>query len=312
MGDLIERLSGTIPTGGLRDAMADVLHDPHLRLAFPLGGGWVDEAGAQVSAPEQTTSSGSSRIELDGRTLAVIGHDPAIDERLIAAVGAATAMTLENARLHAEVRAQLEEVRASRARIVGSADAERRRIERDLHDGAQQRLLTLSFRLRAAIKRSADVDPALHEDLAEADDELRHAIEELRNLARGIHPTILTDEGLGPALGSLVDRAPMPVQLTSVPDRRLPSPIEAAAYFVVAEALTNAARHAGTSAEVSASLSDGNLIVRVSDEGPGGADGRLGSGLRGLADRVEAVDGRLTIDSPAGQGTRVIAEFPCG
>ena len=312
VGDLIERLSGTIPTGGLRDAMADVLHDPDLRLAFPLADGWVDEAGAQVWAPERTTSSGSSRIEVDGRTLAVIGHDPAIDERLIAAVGAATAMALENARLHAEVRAQLEEVRASRARIVGAADAERRRIERDLHDGAQQRLLTLSFRLRAAMKRSAGVDPALHEDLAEADDELRHAIEELRNLARGIHPTILTDEGLGPALGSLVDRAPMPVRITSVPDRRLPSPIEAAAYFVVAEALTNAARHAGTPVEVFASMADGSLVVRVSDDGPGGADERLGSGLRGLADRVEAVDGRLTIDSPAGGGTRVIAEFPCG
>ena len=242
----------------------------------------------------------------------MIGHDPAIDERLIAAVGAATAMALENARLHAEVRAQLEEVRASRARIVGSADAERRRIERDLHDGAQQRLLTLSFRLRAAMKRSGDVDPALHADLAEADDELRHAIEELRNLARGIHPTVLTDEGLGPALGSLVDRAPMPVQITAVPDGRLPSPIEAAAYFVVAEALTNAARHAGTPVEVSASVCARDSIVRVSDTGPGGADERLGSGLRGLADRVEAVGGRLTIEQPRRRGTRLIAEFPCG
>jgi signal transduction histidine kinase len=311
VGDLIERLSTPIPTGGLRDAMADVLHDPDLRVALPLGKAWVDEAGATVPDPLRDGAMGSTRIVRDGRTLAVIGHDPAIDEGLIAAAGAATAMALENARLHAEVRARLEEVRASRARIVDAADAERRRIERDLHDGAQQRLLTLSFRLRAAMRRTDGVDAALAGDLAQADEELRGAIEELRDLARGIHPAILTDEGLGPALGSLADRAPMPVHITATPGRRLPPPIEAAAYFVVAEGLTNAARHAGTPVDVSAQVHGGRLVVRVSDDGPGGADGRSGSGLRGLADRVEAVDGSLTIDSHVGTGTCLTAEFPC-
>lgn len=309
VGGLIERLSGPIPTGGLRDALADVLHDPDLRLAFPLGDGWVDEAGASVADPGD--GAGVSRIAHEGRSLAVILHDPAIDDGLVAAAGAATAMALENARLHAEVRSQLEEVRASRARIVDAADAERRRIERDLHDGAQQRLLALSFTLRGAIRRSAEVDPSLAAALGEADHELRGALEELRDLARGIHPAILTDEGLGPALGSLAERAPMPVRVTVLPDRRLSPPIEAAAYFVVAEALTNAARHAGTAVDVTASLANDRLTIRVRDEGPGGADER-GGGLRGLADRVAAVEGRLTIESTPGTGTIVMAEFPCG
>ena len=290
--------------------MADVLHDPDLSLWLPVDGRWVDEAGANVPDADLAPGPGLSRIDRAGRTLAVINHDPAIDPRLIDAAGAAAAMALDNARLHAELQTRLEEVRASRSRIVEATDAARRQIERDLHDGAQQRLLAVSFRLRAAQRRTDAVDPA-RLDLAEADDELRGAIEELRNLARGIHPVILTDEGLGPAVEALADRAPMPVEMTSTLDRRLPAPIEAAAYFVVAEGLTNAARHAGTPVEVAIDLRDGCLVVRVRDDGPGGADSAHGSGLRGLADRVEAVDGRLTIESAFGAGTTLAAEFPC-
>ena len=311
MGDLIARLSGPIPTGGLRDAMADVLHDPGLRLWLPVAGGWVDEAGARIPELELSPGPGLSRIERGGHTLAVIRHDPAIDRHLIDAAGAATAMALDNARLHAELRTRLEEVRASRSRLVEATDAERRRIERDLHDGAQQRLLAVSFRLRGALRQTGPADSALS-DLAEAEAELRGAIEELRNLARGIHPVILTDEGLGPALGSLADRAPMPVRITSTLARRWPAPIEAAAYFVVAEGLTNAARYAATPVEVTVEVRAGRLVVRVRDDGPGGAEHAQGSGLRGLTDRVEAVNGRLTIQSPRGGGTTLTAEFPCG
>ena len=185
VGDLIERLSGTSRRAGSATRWRTCFTIPDLRLAFPSRIA-VDEAGAEVPAPERIVL-GLVAHRVDGRTLAVIGHDPAIDGRLIAAVGAATAMALKNARLHAEVREQLEEVRASRARIVGSADAERRRIERDLHDGAQQRLLTLSFRLRAAMKRSRDVDPALREDLAEPTVSCGTRSRS-PNLARGIHP----------------------------------------------------------------------------------------------------------------------------
>ena len=309
IGDLVERLSQPIPAGGLRDAMAEVLHDPHLRLLFPLGEGWVDEAGRPLAEPEGA-GSGVTRIERDGHTLAVVQHDPAIDRAVIAAAGAATAMALDNARLHAELRAHLEEVRASRARIVTATDLERRRIERDLHDGAQQRLLALSFRLRAA-QRHGTGDPALMADLGEAEAELRGAIEELRNLARGIHPVILTDEGLLPALEALADRAPLPVTITTTLSSRLPAAVEGAAYFVVAESLTNAARYAASPVVVRVEVHAGCLFVSVSDDGPGGADSSRGSGLRGLADRVEAVDGRLTVASPPGAGTTVTAEVPC-
>lgn len=310
VGDLVERLSHPIPAGGLRAAMADVLHDPQLRLLFPLADAWVDEGGRPVADPVATAGAGVSRIERDGRTLAVVHHDPAIDRAVIAAAGAATAMALDNARLHAELRARLEEVRASRSRIVKATDLERRRIERDLHDGAQQRLLALSFRLRAA-RRHGATDSALMADLDEAESELRGAIEELRNLARGIHPVLLTDEGLLPALEALADRAPLPVTISTTLKARPPPAVEGAAYFVVAESLTNAARYAATPVDVRVELRAGCLVVSVIDEGPGGADSSRGSGLRGLADRVEAVDGRLTVTSPRGAGTTVTAELPC-
>jgi signal transduction histidine kinase len=202
-------------------------------------------------------------------------------------------------------------MRASRARIVEAADDARRKLERDLHDGAQQRLVELGIQLRMA-RAKIDSDPMeAAEFLDGAVDALTEATAELRELARGIHPVVLTEGGLRPALAALVDRSNIPAKLTEVPDRRFPPGVEAAAYFVVAEALTNAARYSDAgSVEVQATQQDGRLRVVVTDDGRGEAD-LLGSGVRGIADRVAAVDGSLSVRSPAGRGTIVRAEIPC-
>jgi signal transduction histidine kinase len=201
------------------------------------------------------------------------------------------------------------ELRASRARIVEAGDAERRRLERDLHDGAQSRLVALALLLRSA-RRRAD-DPRLAELLDQAQDELNTSLEELRELARGIHPAVLTDRGLEPALEALTSRAPLPVELDVADGERLPGPVESAAYFVVSEALTNVAKYAHAShATVAVRRANGNVTVEVTDDGVGGADAAGGSGLRGLADRLAALDGTLRLDSPAGHGTRLHAEIP--
>jgi signal transduction histidine kinase len=206
-----------------------------------------------------------------------------------------------------------EEVTASRARIVQAADAARRRLERNLHDGAQQRLVTLALTLRLAQSKLRDHPVAAQELLESSSVELALALEELRELARGLHPAILSDRGLGAALEALATRAPVPVELDDVPPGRFPPSVEAAAYYVVAESLTNVAKYADArSAHVSVSRLDGLAIVEVEDDGVGGADVSRGSGLRGLADRVEALQGRLLVTSEAGRGTRVRAEIPCG
>jgi signal transduction histidine kinase len=205
------------------------------------------------------------------------------------------------------------ELRASRARIVAAADAERRRIERDLHDGAQQRLVNLGLTLQIA--RSRLVNGASDQALETLDDaivELTGATGDLRELARGIHPAVLTDGGLAPALSALVERSQPRAKLRGAPDGRMPAPVEAAAYFVVAEALTNATRHAsGTRLDVLAELRDGSLCVEIRDDGIGGANANGGSGLRGLVDRVAAIGGDLEIVSPRGEGTLVRARIPC-
>ena len=206
-----------------------------------------------------------------------------------------------------------EELTASRARIVHAGDAARRRLERNLHDGAQQRLVTLSLTLRLAQSRLAEDTAAAKELLEASSSELALALEELRELARGLHPAILSDQGLGAALEALAARAPLPVELHDVPAQRLPAPVEAAAYYVVAETLTNVAKYAGAqSAHVTVTRRDGIAIVEVDDDGIGGADLTRGSGLRGLADRVEALNGRLLLTSEPGRGTHVRAEIPCG
>jgi signal transduction histidine kinase len=212
--------------------------------------------------------------------------------------------------LDAELRDRLEELRASRARLVQAGDAERRRLERDLHDGAQSRLVGLALLLRTA-RRRATADEALAALLDRAQEELQTSLAELRELARGIHPAVLTEHGLAPALDGLVSRVPVPVTVEADPGERLPGPVESAAYFVVSEALANVAKYAhATQATVRVRRENGHVTVEVTDDGVGGADAARGSGLRGLADRVAALDGSLSLDSPQGGGTRLRAEIP--
>jgi signal transduction histidine kinase len=250
-----------------------------------------------------------TRLEHDGELLGVLIHDPAIDDEdpgLVEAVGSAASLALENERLAAQVRAQLEEVRASRARIVEAGDAERRRVERDLHDGAQQRLVALAVRLQVAKETTSGAS----ELLDEATMELQTAIDEVRVLARGLHPPVLTEAGLGAAVEGLAERAPLTV-IVDVPESRFAPPIEATAYFVIAEALTNVARHAeATEAEVTVVERDGRLVITVRDDGRGGADPSAGSGLSGLSDRLAAAGGTLKVESVPGRGTTLTAELP--
>ena len=301
--------------GGLRDALADALRDPSLELAFwlPERGGWVDEEGSPVELPGPGSSRTSTLIEHEGRPLATIVHDVSLvdEEDLVRAVGGAASLALENERLDAEVRANVQELRASRARIVESADAARRRIERDLHDGAQQQLVAILLALRLARARMNHDPESAEELIAQSERDLAGAIDDLRELARGIHPALLTERGLGPALEAVAARAPVPVEIDAVPERRPPANIEAAAYFVVAEALTNVARYArADSAHVAVIGDDGQLVVEVADDGVGGADPAQGSGLRGLEDRLAALDGRLEVESEPGRGTTVRAVIP--
>jgi signal transduction histidine kinase len=301
----------------LKDAVARTLGDPSVEVGF-----WSKEAGRYLTAegrtlelPHEGGGRATTLLEQHGEPLAAIVHDPALldDPVLVDAVGAATRLAVQNERLQAEVRAQLEEVRASRARIVEAGDAERRRVERNLHDGAQQRLVTLSLVLAEAQTRLGPAaDPELASGLQEAAEELRRALAELRELARGIHPAILTEDGLVPALESLAQNAPVPIKVTAAVDGRFAPAVEATAYFVVSEALTNVAKYAQAhQVRINVGRTNGQLTVEVSDDGVGGADPGKGSGLRGLADRVAAVDGRLQVDSPAGEGTRIAAAIPC-
>ena len=212
--------------------------------------------------------------------------------------------------LHNELRVRLEELRASRARLVEAGDAERRRLERDLHDGAQSRLVAVALSIRAAQTRAAG-DPQLAALLDRAHDELQTSLRELRDLARGIHPAVLTDHGLKPALHALVSRVPIPVTVDVELGGRLPPSVETAAYFVASEALTNVAKYANaTQAAVAVRQVNGRVTMDVADDGVGGADAALGSGLHGLADRVAVLDGTLSLESPVGGGTRLRAEIP--
>jgi len=317
VGHLVIELGGAPPRGRLRDTLARALGDPSLMVAYwmPDFRAYVDTDGRRVDLPTEQNQRAATFIERAGEPVAALLHDPSLknDPWLIDAVAAAAGLALENERLHADISAQLKEVRASRARIVEASDAERRRLERDLHDGAQQRLVSLSLALRLAGDQLGNApEPLVRETLNAAADQLRLAIAELRELASGIHPAILTEAGLGPALQSVAERAPLPVALT-VPTDRLPRPVEAAAYFVVCEAVANICKHADAhSATVSARRLDGRLLVEVADDGVGGADPSHGSGLRGLADRVAALNGRIDVVSPPGQGTRIVVTIPCG
>jgi len=298
----------------LQNALGRALGDQSLRLAYavPGSGAYVDAAGSPVAIPAPGGDRASVPVERDGREVATLVYDAALDgdPELVEAVGAAAAIALENEALHAESRAQLTELRASRERIVSAGDSERRRLERNLHDGAQQRLVALSMQLRLVQGRIRGDPDAAEELVTAASDELAQSLHELRELARGIHPAVL-DHGLPAAVDSLAARSPVPTAVAVDLPERLPQAIELAAYFVMSEALTNVAKYAhATKASVHVACAGGVVIVEVADDGIGGADDASGTGLRGLADRVEAVGGHLHVTSPPGEGTVVTAELP--
>ena len=315
VGDLVVALSHSRSPRDIRDAIARTLGDPGLALGFPIGsaGTYLDADGRPLILPPPADRT-TTELRREGETVAVLVHDRALEEEpgLVEASGAAAMFAIDNARLQVELRSQLEEVRASRSRIVEAGDAERRKVERDLHDGAQQRLATLALALRLARDRAGrGDDPELSRLLDDASNELNTALQELRELARGIHPAILTEEGLAAAVESLANRSPIPVRVEVAPDR-YPTAVEATAYFVVCEALANVFKHASASeVTVHARQLDGKLRIEVADDGRGGADPAAGSGLRGLADRVSASGGWLRFESPSGRGTVVVAQIPC-
>jgi signal transduction histidine kinase len=314
LGTAIVDLEPGAPPGRLRDALARALGDSTLQLAFPQpdGAGFADTFGRAVD-PEQP-GPGRVVVPIAGAAEAVLIHDNGLEQepQLVRLTAAAASMALEHSRLQAEVQAQLELVRASRARIVEAGDAERRRLERDLHDGAQQRLVTLTLALGMARSRASGADPELESLIDSATKEAREALIELRELARGIHPAVLTETGLAGAIQALVERSPVAATITEVPHDRFPAVIEATAYFVVSEALANVAKHSrATAAQVRIRRLPGRLVVEVRDDGAGDARPEHGSGLRGLADRVASAGGVLRVDSPPGAGTQLVAEIPC-
>ena len=320
VGDLVVELGRrAAPAEHLDAALAQVLGDPTIRVLYrvgPASGGtrYVDASGQAAQLPQAGSGQGVTTVDQEGEPVAALVHDPALTDEpeLLEATVAAARLAIDNARLQAEVRAQLEEVRASRARIVRAGDVERQRIERNLHDGAQQRLLALSFALRMAESR-ADGDAELKAALGDAANELKDALSELRELAQGLHPAVLTRSGLAAAVGAAVRRASVPAELAEAPEERYLPDVEAAAYYVVSEALANAGKHASaTVARVSIRQSGDVLRIEVVDDGVGGADTAAGSGLIGLADRVAALGGTISVVSPAGAGTVVTAELPCG
>ena len=315
LGELVHRLGPGVGRGELRAALADALGDPSVELAYwlPDSEQYVDADGRPM-AVYADSGRGVTEVRSEGRRIAAIVHDPTLLDHpeLVHAAGAAAALALDNERLEAELRAKVEELRASRKNLVDVGLKQRRRLERDLHDGAQQRLVSLALTLRIA-REKLGWDPAAAEELLDrGGKELEEALKELRELARGIHPAVLTDRGLGPAVEALAHRAPVPVELTDLPDKRYPDHVEQTAYFVVSEALTNIAKYSAASQATVAVVQDnGTLTVEVNDDGVGGAELDRGTGLRGLAARLESIDGRLDVESEPGHGTAVRASIPC-
>jgi signal transduction histidine kinase len=316
VADLVIELGQTPEPARLRAVLARALGDPSLEVLrwSSARTEYLDESDAPADPLVRAGSRAVTLLERSGRPLAAIVHDPALldDPGLMPSVATAMRLEVENEQLQAEVERQLAEVRLSRARIVEAGDAERKRVERNLHDGAQQRLVSLSLALRLMrSKLGPDADAAVLADLDAASGELKEALSELRELARGIHPAVLGEAGLRAALLALAERSPVPVVVEASPEGRFPATVEATAYFVAAEGLTNVAKYAqATRVTISASAANGCLTIEVCDDGIGGADQSLGSGLRGLSDRVEAVGGRLDIASPVSGGTRLRAEIP--
>jgi signal transduction histidine kinase len=299
--------------GPVREMLAESLGDRSLSIAYwlPDRGIFVDERGWPADLPEPGSGRAWTAVERDGQRVAAIIHDDELDAgtELVHAAAATAALAIDNERLKADLRARVQELRRSRLRIVEAADDARRRLERDLHDGAQQQLVSLALDLRLLRARLGDHDAA--ELVDNAAGRLADALAELRELARGIHPAILSERGLEPAVEVLAERCPIPIDWSVDLAERPAASAEAAAYFVVSEGLTNVAKyvpHGHASVRIAR---DGDALqVVVADDGPGGVDVGSGSGLRGLADRVSALEGTLEIDSPPGEGTRMVARIP--
>jgi signal transduction histidine kinase len=316
VGGLLVDLRRNGDAAHLRAALRRALGDPSLTIAFwlPEYGMYADVEGNELILPEENRSVAITLLErADGSRVAALMHDPSLAQEgdRLREVAAAASMALENARLQAELRANLEELRGSRGRVIEAADFERRRLERDLHDGAQRRLVTLSMSL-GMLEHRLDGDPEARALVTEARREAAGSLQELRDIAHGIHPAVLTSHGLAVALESLVATAPVPVGVAVELEERLPSTAEVAAYYLICEALTNTAKHAhASSASVAVRREPDRVVVEIDDDGVGGADTAGGSGLRGLADRVEALEGSLRVVSLAGEGTHLRAEIPC-
>ena len=312
VADLVVEL-GETRSGTLRDELARALGDPSLQVGYwvPQPAGFVDSAGRPVRVPDAGSGRSMTMVERDGQPLAVLVHDPAVlgDPGLVEAVSSAARLAAANARLQAEVRARLAEIGASRRRILEAGDEQRGRLERRLREGALRRLDEVAETLRRARRPAAG---GADERLARAESQLAQTQEELGRLARGIHPRELSERGLAAALASLARDVPLPVKLAVSAAGESPG-AAACAYFVCSEALANVAKYASAShVAVSVRSDPGATTVEIEDDGVGGADPGRGTGLRGLADRVETLGGTLTVDSPPGRGTRLVAVIPHG
>ena len=315
IGDLVLTVRSEAAPAELHAAIARSLHDPSATLAYwlPEYGTYGDLDGRLVSLPDGDGEQATTLIDREGRHVAALVHDRSLldEPELLDAVAAAAGIALENAQLHVDLRARLEEVRGSRARVIEEGQKERMRLERDLHDGAQQRLVALALNLKLLERSLADPDARAQLDVAQREVDL--SLAELRDLARGIHPAVSPAMGLRSRSSRWPHVRRSPFGSPSMSAGRLPEPVEVAAYYVVTESLTNVAKHAhAATVDVTVGRVDGGISVEIVDDGVGGADSEQGSGLRGLADRVEALGGRLRVWTPRGGGTRVRAEIPCG
>jgi signal transduction histidine kinase len=311
--DLVVELAET-RSGPLRDRLARALGDPTLEIGFraPEGDGYVDAAGRPLTLPPPGSARRTTVLERDERAPAVLLHDPALldDPGLAAALAEAARLAGSNARLQAAVRAQIAELQASRQRLLEAADDERRRLEQRLQETAERRLTKLLPELERACLLAGG-DPERTARLQRVSEQLEHSLAELRRLAAGLHPRELAESGLAGALDALASRSPVPVELELELPERLPVEAERTAYFVCSEGLANIAKYAHASrARVTLGMVRARLRVAVADDGVGGADPGAGTGLRGLADRVEALGGALSVDSPPGAGTCLVAELP--
>jgi signal transduction histidine kinase len=311
--DLVIELAET-RSGELRDQLARALGDPTLEIAFAVGGreGYVNAAGRPIALPEPGSSRQTTELTRNGVTIAVLIHDPALlgDPSLADALSQAAQLGATNARLQAEVRVQIAELDASRRRLLAAADDERRRLEQRLETTAERRLTQLLPDLDA-VRRAALPEAERARRLERAHAELEQSLTDLRRLAAGLHPRELATGGLTAALRALAARSPLPVELELMPPKRLGAETERTAYYVCSEGLANVVKYANASrARIGVASADRQLRVEVVDDGRGGADPTGGSGLRGLADRVEALGGRLEVESAPGAGTRLVAEIP--